>query len=247
VSGVPRAGVFAVPAFSTREALNYLSGRLSTDPDQRSGAIDLAAELGGDPAALTPAAAVILSSGTRCSEYRQTFARHRAQIAPGAGLLPAAAVTWALSAWYAGRVAPGGGTWPLLALAALLGGPPVPGTVFTASATCQYLKDEGVTGGDGPQGAWFALQALQQAGLLSIDAAGHPAGRVGEPAGAGGGPRGGAAGSAGPGCCWRPATAWPMPGWPGPPRGVLPAGVAGHHRRAGAAVRALVAAVHIRS
>ena len=34
--------VCAVPAFSMREAMNYLSGRLTTDPDQRSGAIDLA-------------------------------------------------------------------------------------------------------------------------------------------------------------------------------------------------------------
>ena len=37
--------VHAVPAFSIREALNYLSGRLTTDPDQRNGAIDLAGAL----------------------------------------------------------------------------------------------------------------------------------------------------------------------------------------------------------
>ena len=83
----------AVPAFSTREALNYLSGRLTTDPDQRSGAIDLAGELGCEPAALAQAAAVIISSGIRCREYRDYFAQRRAQLAAaGAGPLPAAAV-----------------------------------------------------------------------------------------------------------------------------------------------------------
>jgi tetratricopeptide (TPR) repeat protein len=169
VPGVPRAVVFAVPAFSTREALNYLSGRLSSDPDQRNGAIDLVSELGGEPAALSQAAAVILSSGIRCSEYREYLAQRRAQITADAGPLPAAAVTWALCAWYAGQLAPGGGIYPLLALAALLGGQAVPGTVFTAPATCEYLKDEGACTVADPQGAWFAVQALQQAGLLSVD------------------------------------------------------------------------------
>ena len=175
VAGAPRVGVFAVPAFSTREALNYLSGRLSSDPDQRNGAIDLVGELGwraggagpgrrGDPQLRHPLLGV--------PGYLRPSAGRRSP--PAAGLLPAAAVTWALSAWYAGQLAPGGGTWPLLALAALLGGQAIPGTVFTASATCQYLKDEGVTGGGGPQGAWFAVQALQQAGLLSVDTAVTP-------------------------------------------------------------------------
>ena len=53
--------VSAVPAFSIREALNYLSGRLSADPDQRSGAIDLADALGCEPDALAQATAVITS------------------------------------------------------------------------------------------------------------------------------------------------------------------------------------------
>ena len=166
--------VLAVPAFSTREALNYLSGRLTTDPDQRSGAIGLAGELGGEPAALAQAAAVILSSGIRCREYRDYFARRRAQLAAaGASPLPAAAVTWSLSAEHAGQLAPEGGTWPQLALAALLDGQAVPGTVFTASATCQYLNSEGVSAAD-PGAAWSAVLALERAGLLAIDAAGTP-------------------------------------------------------------------------
>ena len=167
--------VLVVPGFSTREALNYLSGRLTTDPDQRSGAIGLAGELGGEPAALAQAAAVIVSSGIRCRQYRDCFARRRAQLAAaGAGPLPAAAVTWVLSAEHAGQLAPEGGTWPLLALAALLGGQAVPGTVFTASATCQYLKREGVSAAD-PGAAWSAVRALERAGLLAIDAGTRPA------------------------------------------------------------------------
>ena len=174
IPGEHRVRVLVVPAFSTREALNYLSGRLTTDPDQRSGAIGLAGELGGEPAALAQAAAVIVSSGIRCREYRDYFARRRAQLAvAGAGPLPAAAVTWALSAEHAGQLAPEGGTWPQLALAALLDSQAVPGTVFTASATCQYLKSEGVCAAD-PEAAWSAVLALERAGLLAIDAAGTP-------------------------------------------------------------------------
>jgi tetratricopeptide (TPR) repeat protein len=175
VPGEPRLLVAAVPGFSTREALSYLSGRLSTDPDQRSGAIDLAAELGCEPAALTHASAVIISSGIRCREYRDYFAQQRAQLdAAGAGPLPAAAVTWTLSAWHAGQLAPGGGTWPVLALAALLEDQAIPGTVFTAPSACQYLTGEGLPGPADPAGAWSAVLALQRAGLLAIDAAATP-------------------------------------------------------------------------
>ena len=45
--------------------------------------------------------------------------------------------------------------------------------MFTASATCQYLKSEGVCAAD-PGAAWSAVLALERAGLLAIDAAGTP-------------------------------------------------------------------------
>ena len=58
-------------------------------------------------------------------------------------------------------------------LAALLDGHGVPGTVLTASATCQYL-----TAGAGrppdPQWAWSALVVLERTGLVAVDAAGAP-------------------------------------------------------------------------
>jgi tetratricopeptide (TPR) repeat protein len=176
VSSEPRVRVIAVPAFSMREALGYLSGRLTTDPDQRNGAIDLAGELRCEPVALAQAGAVIVSSGMRCREYRDYFVQRRAQLAAADGEpLPAAAVTWTLSAVHAGQLAAAGGTWPLLALAALLGGHTIPGTVFTASATCQYLSGEDATSPADPKRAWSAVLALERAGLLAIDAGTQPA------------------------------------------------------------------------
>ncbi len=63
IPGEWRAVALPVPAFSTREAMGYLSGRLSADPDQRSGAIDLVRDLGCEPTALAHASAVIATSG----------------------------------------------------------------------------------------------------------------------------------------------------------------------------------------
>ena len=163
--------VCAVPAFSIREALNYLSGRLTTDPDQRSGAIDLVTELGCDPAALAQASAVIISSGIRCREYRDYLVQQRAQSTAGGAEQPAAAITWTLSAGYAEQLAPGAGSWPLLALAALLDGHAIPGTVFTAPATCQYLAGQDTARPPDPRLAWSGVLALERAGLVAIDAA----------------------------------------------------------------------------
>jgi len=170
VSGEPRALVFEVPAFSIREALSYLSGRLTTDPNQRGGAIELAGELGCAPAALAQAAAVIVSSGIRCRDYRDYFLERRAQTTLADEPTAAADLTWTVSASHAEQLAPGAGTWPLLVLTALLDGHGIPGTVFTAPATCQYLADQENGGPPDPQRAWSALLALQRAGLVAIDA-----------------------------------------------------------------------------
>jgi hypothetical protein len=88
-----------VPAFSKREAMNYVSGRLSTDPDQRSGAIDLVGDLGCEPLALAEASAVIASSGMSCRDYRQYFTQRQKQLVEaGRAETAAAAVTWTFSA-----------------------------------------------------------------------------------------------------------------------------------------------------
>jgi tetratricopeptide (TPR) repeat protein len=163
-----QAVALPVPAFSIRESTAYLFGRMSTDPDQRSGVIDLAEDLGGEPTALAQAAAVIASSGILCREYQEYFARVRA----ASGSRTAAAVTWTLSVEYAGELLPGGGTWPLLVLAALCGGHGIPAQVLTGPAACRYLASEGTAPAPDSGRAWATVQALEQAGLVSTDMAG---------------------------------------------------------------------------
>jgi hypothetical protein len=163
---VPGARQVAVPAFSLREAMSYLFDRLTTNPDQRNGAYDLAEDLGGEPAALAQAGAVMADSDTGCRRYQGYFAGHRERLQPGAGgrRLPAAAITWMLSAEYAEELLPGGGTWPLLVLAALLDSHGIPLAVLTGPAACRYLADTGTPSPDA-QHAQSAVGVLEQAGL----------------------------------------------------------------------------------
>jgi hypothetical protein len=83
LSGKHRAQVVPVGGFSAREALSYLMGRLTADPDKRIGAIDLARDLGGEPLALAQASAVIASAALSCREYRDYFGRRREELAAG--------------------------------------------------------------------------------------------------------------------------------------------------------------------
>jgi tetratricopeptide (TPR) repeat protein len=173
VSGEHRALAIPVPAFSTREALSYLMGRLTADPDQRIGAIDLVADLGCEPLALAQASAVIASSGLSCRDYRAYFAQRQAQLTRAADHDQAAAVTWTISVEQAERLSPGGGAQYLLALAAVLDGHAIPGEVFTAPATCQYLSADTGSPMD-PSRAWRALLSLERVGLLTMDPATKP-------------------------------------------------------------------------
>jgi tetratricopeptide (TPR) repeat protein len=77
------AGVRVLPvgAFSQREAMKYLMERLSTDPDQRHGAMGLAAELGCQPLPLAQATATITTSIVSCEDYQDRFTRRRARLA----------------------------------------------------------------------------------------------------------------------------------------------------------------------
>ena len=164
---------FPVGAFSSHEALTYLMGRLSADPDQRLGAVDLVQDLGGDPLALFQASAAIASSGLTCRDYRDLFARQQDQLAKVSGVPPAAkVVTWMLSMERAEQLAPGGAAQSCLALAVLLGGHSIPEAVFAAPAAGEFIAGAAtVTPGDarGPQGA---LRSLERTGLLAIDLAG---------------------------------------------------------------------------
>ena len=180
VSAEDRVQARPVPVFSTREAMNYLSGRLSTNPDQRSGAIDLVGDLGCEPIALGQASAVIVSSGMSCRDYRQYFSQRQKQFAEAGRAEPsAAAVTWTFSAEYAEHLSPGVSIRSLVALAALLDGHGIPGAVFTTLAAGQYLMAEGAARGAGelapdPQRTWNAIISLKRAGLMAIDPPGTP-------------------------------------------------------------------------
>jgi tetratricopeptide (TPR) repeat protein len=166
-AAVPR-GVRVVPVgpFSQREAISYLSGRLSADPDKRQGVIELAQDLDFEPVALAQASATIASSPLSCRDYRAHFVPRREQLAePSSARPPAAAVTWMFSFGRVGQLAPGGSPQLLLALAALLDGHGIPQTVLTAPAAGDF-----VAGGDGvPASSERALAALEQAGLVTVE------------------------------------------------------------------------------
>ena len=167
------AMIHRVGVFSHCEALSYLTVRLSADPDQRAGAVDLVQDLGHEPLALAQASAVIASSALSCHDYRDLFARRREQLAeaPGDGPPPAASVTWAISAEQADRLSPAGAARALLALAALLDGHGIPGAVFTTPAACGYLAGDGAGGPVDREQAREALCTAERAGLLSASPA----------------------------------------------------------------------------
>jgi tetratricopeptide (TPR) repeat protein len=161
--------VVPVGPFSLREATGYLSERLSSDPDKRQGAIELARDLDLEPVALAQASAVIANSPLSCREYRSNFLRRREHLAQSPGARPpAAAVTWTFAFERADQLASGGPAQLLLALAALLDGHGIPQTVLAAPAAGRFLAG----GGGAPAGserAHAALAALEQVGLLTVE------------------------------------------------------------------------------
>jgi tetratricopeptide (TPR) repeat protein len=166
--------VLEVGPFSQREAMTYLVSRLSKDPDQRRGAIDLIQDLGCQPLPLAQATAVIGSSWLSCVEYREQFYRRMTVFnSPSGGTVPAAAVTWTLSVDQAGQLAPGDSAQACLALAALLDGHGMPASLFDTEAARLYLT--GDTGERASEHARAALAALEQAGLLTVDRNANPA------------------------------------------------------------------------
>jgi tetratricopeptide (TPR) repeat protein len=172
---LPGIAVAELGPFSPREAMSYLVGRLSADPDQRRGAMDLIEDLGCDPLALAQATAAISSSWLTCADYRGRFVarsdlirqRNRAQLRPGR-------VTWTLSLDSADYLRPGGSAQTCLVLAALLGGRGVPVPVFTTAAGNGYIAGDGHDSAVASQRTTNALRALEQVGLVSVDHASAP-------------------------------------------------------------------------
>ena len=165
--------LFPVGAFSSHEAMTYLMGRLSADPDQRLGAVDLLQELGGDPLALFQASAAIASSGLTCRDYHDLFARQQEELAQVSGAPPGAKlVTWMLSVERADQLSPGGAAQSCLALAVLLGGHGIPEPVFATPAAGEFIAGSPGWGPAGARGPHGALRSLERTGLLTMDPAG---------------------------------------------------------------------------
>jgi len=172
LQGMPSPLVLPIGAFSSHEALTYLMARLSTDPDQRVGAVDLLEDLGREPLALAQASATIASSGLTCRDYRDLFARRKDQIARAIGGEPSAkAVTWTLSVEQADQLLPGRMAQPCLALAVLLDCHGIPGEVFSTPAACEFIGGHGNGDAPDPKRSGGALRSLERTGLLTIDPA----------------------------------------------------------------------------
>ena len=171
-----RRGIQVVPVgfFSVREALNCLTERLSANPGQRQGAIDLIEALGREPLALAQASSVVANSTLACRDYRDYFARRRQQIGAAAGEVPSSAmVTWTLSLGQAESLLPGSSVRLMLILVALLDGHGIPGAVFSTSSVAAYLGGS-VTpfaSGGAAKPAWDALLAIERAGLITVNRA----------------------------------------------------------------------------
>jgi len=159
-----------VPLFSAREATAFISGRLSANPDQRNGAIDLVYDLASEPAALGHAGSVIATSGLSCRDYRKYYSEWHSGLTASGG--SAAAVTWALSAAYADQVAPG--SRGVLSVTAFLDGHAIPGNVFTTSALSRFLAGDAAGQPSDPERTWRCVRALEVSGLVSIDTATAP-------------------------------------------------------------------------
>jgi tetratricopeptide (TPR) repeat protein len=172
--GRPGTRVIPVGFFSTREALNGLHERLSANPVQRQGAIDLVETLGREPLALGQASAVVASSNLTCRDYRDLFVQRREEVWTGAQEIPsAAAVTWILSLERAESLLPGPSVRLMLVFLALLDGHGIPGAVFGAQALIAYLGGGPIAAtpfsAADPRQVWDVLLALERVGLISLN------------------------------------------------------------------------------
>ncbi len=182
VTGYPVAG------FSRREALGYLNGRLTSFPDQRIEALDLAEDLGGLPIALAQASAVVAAKDLTCREYRAKYAERLGTITDTIidGCPPPLLATWSLAVEHAHELPPAGLSWPALVFAAAFDTNGIPAAVLTSSAACAYIAGQHGTAGQhpgqyrpshyraGPGGAEqnivrSAYTNLDRLGLLSLD------------------------------------------------------------------------------
>jgi tetratricopeptide (TPR) repeat protein len=162
--------VVQVGVFSRREAINYLHTRLHADPDQWTGALDLATELGCLPIILDQAGALLADTGIDCREYRTRITEQRGLQSTAAGTISSTvAAAGALAIDLADRLPPAGLAWPALALTSLLDPNGIPGAVLTSQAACAFLtRFAGGMAADDVQ-ARTAVHNLARVGLVTID------------------------------------------------------------------------------
>jgi len=162
--------VVEVGPFSHREGLNYLSAKLHANPDQRTGAMDLAIELEFLPIALAQAGTLIAETGIDCRGYlAQIVGRRQRPANQAAAQSPAAAATGALALGVADQLPPAGLARPMLALASMLDPNGIPGAVLTSPAACTFLtRFRGSLPADDTQ-ARNAVHALARVGLVTVD------------------------------------------------------------------------------
>ena len=176
-SARPGTQVVPIGFFSVREAFQCLTERLSANPAQRHGAIDLIEALGREPLAVAQVSSVLANSTLTYRDYRDYFARRRQQIGVAAGEVPsAAAVTWTLSLGQAESLLPGASVRLLLVLLALLDGHGIPGTIYSTPSVAAYLGGAvtGVSSAVDPKPTWDALLAMERAGLINLNRAVAP-------------------------------------------------------------------------
>ena len=162
--------VTGVSGLNRREALDYLTSRLSDYPDQRIEALDLGEDLEGLPLGLAQATAVMRVRGQGCREYRALLAERRRHMPAVPGVSAAVLATWSLAAECAHELPPTGLAWPTLVLAAMLDPHGVPGSVLTSPAACGYITGRPSTANAADQvTVRAAINNLAQAGLVTID------------------------------------------------------------------------------
>ena len=171
-AAIHRAEVIPVGAFSPREALAYLSAGLRADPGQRTGALDLATELGFEPAPLSLAAAAMASTGLDCRQYLAYLSDRRQALGSSFGSPAAAslAAAWSLCCELADQLGPDGMARRVLALISMLAPHGVPGAVLASQAARAYLAGGQGLLADGAQ-VRAALGGLAQVGLVTVDEA----------------------------------------------------------------------------
>ena len=162
--------VVPVPGLNRREALDYVTSRLTDYPDQRIEALDLGEDLDGLPLALAQATAAMSARRQGCREYRALLAERMRHMPAVPGVSAAVLATWSIAAECAHELPPAGLAWPTLVLAAMLDYHGVPGAVLTSPAACGYIAGRPSTANAADQNmVRAAINNLAQAGLVTID------------------------------------------------------------------------------